>query len=123
MPVMGGMEASQVIRAWERETRCKRTPIVALTAHASTFQNEHINHLVLISTILVLGDRERCLKAGMDDHITSKLQQYLFHSPIADFFAFIRAIEAGRSNQCYPESCELQRLKSHHQSLEVCRYI
>lgn len=35
MPVMGGMEASQVIRAWERETRCKRTPIVALTAHAS----------------------------------------------------------------------------------------
>jgi CheY-like chemotaxis protein len=36
MPLMGGMEATEVIRAWERETRCKRTPIVALTAHAST---------------------------------------------------------------------------------------
>lgn len=37
MPVMGGMEATERIRKWEKEVRCKRTPIIALTAHASAY--------------------------------------------------------------------------------------
>jgi CheY-like chemotaxis protein len=35
MPLMGGMEATELIRAWERDTGAKRTAIIALTAHAS----------------------------------------------------------------------------------------
>lgn len=48
MPVMGGLEASERIRNWEREQGVEPTPIVALTAH-------------------VLGEEmEKCLQAGMD---------------------------------------------------------
>jgi osomolarity two-component system sensor histidine kinase NIK1 len=54
MPVMGGLEATQQIRAHEKLFGVQRTPIIALTAHA------------------MIGDRERCLQAGMDDHVTSK---------------------------------------------------
>jgi CheY-like chemotaxis protein len=50
MPVMNGYDATQLIRAGERDTD-RHIPIVALTAHA------------------MKGDREICLKAGMDDYL------------------------------------------------------
>lgn len=53
MPFMGGMEATEVIRSYEMHKGLTAIPIIALTAHA------------------MIGDRERCLQAGMDDHITS----------------------------------------------------
>jgi two-component system sensor histidine kinase BarA len=57
MPVMDGFEATQAIRARERQGASGghtpvRLPIIALTANA------------------IQGDRERCLASGMDDYMT-----------------------------------------------------
>ncbi|SJL18213.1 related to nik-1 protein (Os-1p protein) [Armillaria ostoyae] len=65
MPFVGGIEATEIIRSYELATGLSRIPIIALTAHA------------------MIGDRERCLQAGMDDHITSKiLLDTLFYVPL-----------------------------------------
>ena len=48
MPIMGGFEATENIRKYEKEQQLSRTPIVALTAHA------------------MVGDREMCLAHQMD---------------------------------------------------------
>jgi PAS domain S-box-containing protein len=48
---MNGLEATQYIRAWEKQQGKPRTPIIGMTAHA------------------LAGDRERCLSVGMDDYI------------------------------------------------------
>ena len=55
MPVMGGLDAATLIREREKATGA-HVPIIALTANA------------------MVGDRERCLRAGMDDYLTKPLQ-------------------------------------------------
>ncbi|KAL1410625.1 histidine kinase osmosensor [Vanrija albida] len=57
MPVMGGMEATGLIREHEAVTNIAATPIIALTAHA------------------MIGDKERCLAAGMTAYVTKPLRR------------------------------------------------
>jgi PAS domain S-box-containing protein len=56
MPVMGGIEATRRIRTYEAGQGLARTPILAMTANAME------------------GDRDRCLEAGMDDHIPKPIR-------------------------------------------------
>ena len=53
MPVMDGFEATKSIRAMDNHK--KDIPIIAITAYAME------------------GDREKCISAGMDDHITKPI--------------------------------------------------
>ncbi len=62
MPVLGGIEATQAIRArearrsWSAQGAWRATPIVAMTAYA------------------MQEDRARCLEAGMDDYISKPIR-------------------------------------------------
>jgi CheY-like chemotaxis protein len=55
MPEMDGFEATAAIRKKEK-TSGNHLPVVAMTAHA------------------MVGDKERCLEAGMDDYITKPIR-------------------------------------------------
>jgi two-component system sensor histidine kinase/response regulator len=63
MPEMDGLEATIAIRQREKKSG-KHVPIIAMTAHA------------------MVGDRELCLKAGMDGYVTKPLD-------VGDLFAVI----------------------------------
>ncbi len=57
MPVMDGIEATHLIRQWEKENQRDQVPIVALTAHA------------------LRGYREKCIVAGMNEYFTKPLKK------------------------------------------------
>ena len=71
MPVMGGIEATQAIRAhearrsWAIQEDWRPVPIIAMTAHAME------------------GDRQRCLDAGMDDYVSKPITTDSLFSAIA----------------------------------------
>jgi CheY-like chemotaxis protein/HPt (histidine-containing phosphotransfer) domain-containing protein len=68
MPEMDGFEATSEIRNMELRAN-RRTPIIALTAHA------------------MKGDRERCLESGMDGYISKPIRAVELYEAIAELTA------------------------------------
>jgi len=69
MPVMGGLEATRILR---KNPRFRELPIIAMTANA------------------MAGDREECLRAGMNDHIAKPI------NPVALYDTLARWIDIAR---------------------------
>ncbi len=66
MPIMDGYQATIEIRKIDRQ-KGRETPIVALTANAMD------------------GDREKCLDAGMDDHVAKPIKREVLEKTLTEF--------------------------------------
>jgi CheY-like chemotaxis protein len=66
MPVMDGVEATEIIRAEELRQGLARIPILALTANAMTYQVEQY------------------LRAGMDGHVSKPIELQRFYTAIEE---------------------------------------
>lgn len=69
MPVMNGLEAVKQIRAWEASSGKPRRPVIALTG--DVFEE----------------DRELCLQAGMDDHLSKPIGLQALRAVLAKYLA------------------------------------
>lgn len=76
MPNVDGYESTRRIRASEVERSARRVPIVALTANALS------------------GDREKCLRAGMDDYLAKPYTASQLHAKLAAWLRRPGALEA-----------------------------
>lgn len=69
MPKMNGYEATQAIRAYEgQEQASNHVIIIALTADA------------------MVGSREKCIKAGMDDYVSKPIDEEILREEIKKWF-------------------------------------
>ncbi|MBT4864266.1 MAG: PAS domain S-box protein [Planctomycetaceae bacterium] len=79
MPVMDGLEATQVIRNRERQSG-RHVPIIAMTAQAMS------------------GDRERCLEVGMDGYLSKPVRAAKLYEAI-ESIAPQRAADLGNTDE------------------------
>jgi signal transduction histidine kinase/CheY-like chemotaxis protein len=77
MPEMNGFEAVAAIRALEQAQGRPHTPIVAVTAHA------------------MVGDREKCLEAGMDAYLSKPVRRQLLFELVDELLGGSRGPGSG----------------------------
>jgi len=86
MPVLGGVEATRLIRAHEVAQGLSRVPIMAMTANA------------------MQGDREACLAAGMDDYLSKPINQVELAAKLRLFAPQGAPVNAAPTRDALPEA-------------------
>ncbi|MCC7431213.1 response regulator [bacterium] len=84
MPMLGGFEATKLIRNWEKTNHRERIPIIALTAHALS------------------GYKEKCLENGMDDYVVKPLKKTVLIETIQNWIderPLILAVDDSEDNR------------------------
>ncbi|MCB1581800.1 MAG: response regulator, partial [Xanthomonadales bacterium] len=76
MPVMDGYFCTKRIRKYEANHGLNHTPIIAMTANA------------------MLGDKEKCLAAGMDDYMSKPLNRYVLEKTLNKWDPFAVATKS-----------------------------
>lgn len=103
MPELDGYQTAQKIRALEYGTN-QHTPIVAMTANA------------------MMGDREKCLNAGMDDYLSKPLRADFLQKILQGWFAMEpQQSSTGMTHQEAPCNADLpaEDPPIHMQQLEI----
>ena len=77
MPELDGYETTSLIRDMEKQMN-RRTPIIAMTANA------------------MLGEREKCIQAGMDDYLSKPLNFTQFQSCVAQWIGAKPAMDVAQ---------------------------
>lgn len=92
MPEMGGMEATEAIRAMEQDRQTRRTPIIAVTANA------------------LIGDRERYIASGMDGYVSKPIAVEALRTEIRRLLPQVAkpTVSAGTHAQDTPERLAIQ---------------
>ena len=99
MPVMDGIEATRRIRAIERASN-KHVPIIAMTAHA------------------LVGDRERCIDAGMDGYVSKPIRRRELIDALSSFFE-VEADWQSKPPRPAPPSTDTDETLNLDQALEI----
>lgn len=100
MPKVGGIEATQQIRAWEKQNKKNPKPIIALTAHAF---NEF---------------RDNCLANGMNDFLTKPLRAEALYETIEHWSKdYAKSEEEPTAPETTPKPAV--SLINHHQAIEL----
>lgn len=73
MPIMDGYRCTSKVRDYETAAGLNRTPILAMTANA------------------MMGDREKCLDAGMDDYMSKPLNRYILEKTLKKWDPLVQA--------------------------------
>ena len=92
MPIMGGIEATEKIRATESSRGTTRVRIVAMTAHAT------------------VEDRDRCYAAGMDGYLTKPIDRIRLYEAMEEVLVQARAMQ-GASLEAFRRTEALSRLE------------
>ena len=90
MPEMDGFESTESIRIYEERHALKRIPIIAFTAN------------------VMQGDREKCINAGMDDHIPKPIKPEILEETLAKWLPEKLLPETKETNTEAPEEEEMQ---------------